>query len=125
MTDTSNQPAGGQGAGSGLDPNIASALSYLCGWVTGLIFVLLEKDNKEVKFHAWQSIFISLFCIAYFVATFILSFIPFVGIILGLLNIFVSLGLLALMVVCMVKAFQGSRLNLPVISELAEKQADK
>lgn len=112
-------------SGSGMDPNVASCLSYLCSWVTGLIFLLIEKDNKEVKFHAWQSIWLSVFTFGYFLASFILSFVPFLAIIFGLINIFVMLGLLVVVIVCMVKAFQGKRLTLPVISDLAEKQANK
>lgn len=111
-------------SGSGLDPNVAGLLCYVCGWVTGLIFLLIEKDNKQVKFHAWQSIFLSLAVIVYFIGTFILSLIPFLGIIFGLLNILVSLGIFAIYIVCAVKAFQGSRLSLPLISDLAEKQTN-
>lgn len=125
MAETPNQTPKSGGQSSGLDPNVASGLSYLCGWLTGLIFLLLEKDNKEVKFHAWQAIWISIFSMGYFVVTFILSFIPFLGLIFGIINILVSLGLLALIIVCMIKAFQGGRLTLPVISELADKQANK
>lgn len=122
MSDT-NQTAPAGGA-SGLDPKLASLLCYLCGWLTGLIFLLIEKDNKTVKFHAWQSIFISIAAIAYFMVTTILSFVPFLGIIFGILNIFISLGLMVLVIICAVKAYQGDRLTLPVISELAEKQAN-
>ena len=48
-----------------LDENIEGLLCYLGIWITGLIFYLLEKDNKFVKFHAMQSIivFLSLFVI--------------------------------------------------------------
>ncbi|MBF0106117.1 MAG: DUF4870 domain-containing protein [Deltaproteobacteria bacterium] len=110
---------------SGLDPHLASALCYLCGWLTGLIFLLIEKDNKTVKFHAWHSIFLSVACIAYFLISTVLSLVPFVGIVFGILNVFVSLGLLVLIVVLIVKAYQGTRFVLPVITELAEKQAQK
>ena len=109
---------------SGLDPNVAGLLCYVCGWLTGLIFLLIEKDNKTVKFHAWQSIFLTLAVLVYFIATFILAFIPILGIIIGLVNILVSLGVFVIYVVCAVKAFQGSRLNLPFISDLADKQVN-
>lgn len=113
-----------QGSG-GLDPKLAGALSYLCGWLSGVIILLMEKENKEVKFHAWQSIFMSLACFAYFMATFILGFVPFLGLIIGLINIFVALGIFAVVIICMVKAFQGSRFTIPVISQYAEQQANK
>lgn len=111
-------------SGSGLDPNVSGLLCYICGWLSGLIFLLIEKDNKTVKYHAWQSIFLSVASLVYFIATFILAFIPFVGIVIGLLNILVSLGLFVVYVICAVKAFQGSRLHLPFIGDLAEKQAN-
>ena len=40
----------------GLDENIASAACYVLGWLTGIIFFLMEKDNKTVRFHAMQSV---------------------------------------------------------------------
>ena len=43
---------------TGIQPNVAALLSYLLGWVTGLIFFLIEKDNKFVRFHAMQSIIV-------------------------------------------------------------------
>ena len=44
---------------TGLEANLAAALSYLVGFVTGIIFLLVEKDNKFVRFHAMQSILLS------------------------------------------------------------------
>jgi uncharacterized membrane protein len=68
---------------TGLEQNTAALLSYLFTWVTGLIFYLLEKDNKYVRFHAMQSIF---FGIAMVVAgvvlvilTTVLRYVPFIG----------------------------------------------
>lgn len=112
-------------SGGGLDPKLAGALSYLCGWLSGVIILLMEKENKEVKFHAWQSIFMSLAAFVYFFVTFILGFVPFVGILIGLINIFVALGLFAVIIICMIKAFQGGRFAIPVISQYAEQQANK
>src|SRR5207248_7890986 len=43
---------------TGLEANLAAALSYLVGFVTGIIFLLIEKDNKFVRFHAMQSTFV-------------------------------------------------------------------
>ena len=51
---TSTNPGGG----TGMDPKIAGLLTYLLGWVTGLIFLLIEKDDSFVKFHAWQSVLV-------------------------------------------------------------------
>jgi uncharacterized membrane protein len=46
----------------GLDQNIAGALCYLFGWVTGLVFYLIEKDNSFVRYHAMQSIWFGAAC---------------------------------------------------------------
>src|SRR4026207_1367609 len=44
---------------TGFDANLAAALSYLVGFVTGVIFLLVEKENKFVRFHAMQSTLVS------------------------------------------------------------------
>lgn len=112
---------GGQ-QGSGLQSNVASCLCYVCCAFSGLVFLLIEKNDPEVKFNAWQSVFLTLACIAYSFATFILGFIPFLAIIIGFINIVVGLGMLAVVVACAIKAYQGQRLSIPVISDLAQKQ---
>jgi len=92
---------------TGLEENVAALLSYVVGWITGLIFFLIEKDSKFVKFHAMQSIIT-------FGACAILSFVPF-------LNWIVWILALILWIVLMVKAYQGQKFKLPGIGDLAEK----
>ena len=58
---------------TGIQPNVAALLAYLLGVVSGLIFFLIEKENKFVKFHAMQSIIVSG---GLFVVSFVLMFIP-------------------------------------------------
>ena len=53
-TEQPSQPVKKSSAGS--DENIASLLCYAGWWVTGVIFLIIEKDSKTVKFNAWQSI---------------------------------------------------------------------
>ncbi|RPJ62410.1 MAG: DUF4870 domain-containing protein [Dehalococcoidia bacterium] len=100
---------------TGLEENVAALLSYVVGWVTGLIFFLIEKDSKFVKFHAMQSIitFGGLMVISW-----ILTIIPVIGWVIGMI-----LGILAfvLWIVLMVKAYKGERYKLPFIGDLAEK----
>jgi uncharacterized membrane protein len=93
---------------TGLQENVAGLLCYLGGWITGIIFFLIEKENKFVRFHAIQSIAVS-------VVIMILSFIPLVNIIAGLLG-------LILWIVLMMKAYQGKLFKLPVIGDFAAKQ---
>jgi uncharacterized membrane protein len=111
MTDT-------RSTSTGLEENVAGLLSYLGWWITGIIFLLLEPDNKFVRFHALQSIvvlgFINL-------VGWGLKFLPLVGDWLG--NVVWLIGI-ALWVVLMVKAYQGVRYKLPVAGDLAERWAD-
>lgn len=105
--------------GTGLQENIAGMLSYLFGWVTGIIFLLLEPNKKFVRFHAMQSIVVfGAFSIVYF----ILWFIPIIGWIINWL-----LGVLAfvLWIVLMVRAYQGQTWKVPVLGNMAEKWASK
>ncbi len=102
---------------TGLDENVAGLLCYVLGWLTGLVFLLLEKDNKFVRFHAVQSI-VTFGAIT--VIQIILMFIPWIGWILGII---VWLLTLVLWIVLMVKAYQGQMYKLPVAGEIASKQA--
>ena len=102
-----------------LDENVAGALCYVLGWVTGIIFYIMEKDNKFVRFHAMQSIivFLPLFIIIG-IFQWTLWFIPFVGWVISWL-----IGILGfiLWLVLMLKAYQGEKFKLPVVGDMAEK----
>ncbi|MFC1955985.1 DUF4870 domain-containing protein [Chloroflexota bacterium] len=103
--------------GSGLQQNVAGFLCYVLGWITGIIFLIIEKENKFVRFHAIQSIVVFG---AYTVLAIILNFIPVIGWILGML-----FGIVAfiLWIVLMLKAYQGQLYKLPVAGNIAENQA--
>jgi uncharacterized membrane protein len=100
---------------TGLEDNIAGLLCYVLTWLTGLVFFLIEKDSKFVKFHAMQSIvtFVSLMVICW-----ILNVIPLIG---GLLAGLVGLLMLVLWIILMIKAYQGEKFKLPFFGDLAEK----
>ena len=104
---------------TGLPENIAGLLCYLLGWVSGLVFYLLEKQSDFVKYHATQSVIVfgtlTLGSIA-------LGTVPFIG---GLLAPLLSLLALALWIILMIKAFQHTRYKLPWAGDLAEKYARK
>ncbi len=107
----------------GLEPNLAAALSYLVCLVTGIVFFLMEKENKFVRFHAMQSILFYAALIVLYVAVFVLSNIPFIGLIFWFLFIPIGIGGFVLWIVLMIKAYQGERFKLPLIGDLAEKHA--
>lgn len=102
---------------TGMEENVAGLLCYLLGWVTGLIFLLIEKDSKFVKFHAIQSLVVFG---AYTVLVIILQFIPFVGWILSTI-----VGIIAFIfwIILMVKAYQGAMYKLPISGDIAEKNS--
>jgi uncharacterized membrane protein len=101
---------------TGIQPNIAALLAYVLGFVSGLIFFLIEKNNRFVRFHALQSIVVFA---ALFVAQWVLTFIPVLGdLVSGLLAL---LGVV-LWIVLMVKAYQGEMFKLPVAGDFVEKK---
>lgn len=100
---------------TGLQPNVAAALSYLLGILTGIIFFVIEKDNRFVKFHAMQSILV---WAAVFVAYIVLMFIPIIGWIIAL---FLWIGVLVLWLLLMWKAYQVEWFKLPILGDMAEK----
>lgn len=104
------------GSSTNLDPKVAACLSYVLCWVTGLIFLLIEKENRFVKFHAWQSLitFGGLTVIAV-----VAGIIPFLG---AMIVTLIQILAIVLWIVLMVKAYQGEWFRLPVAGEIAENQ---
>jgi uncharacterized membrane protein len=119
---------------TGLDENVAALLSYIAGWVSGLIFFLIEKDSRLVRFHAMQSILLNaaaivvgiVLWVVWAFGTIIFASISdvlgsLVGLVLGLLIFVFWLGMLIALVMCLIKAFQNQYFKLPVIGNFAEK----
>jgi uncharacterized membrane protein len=127
------QPAGApppQAASGGLTDNVASFLCYLVGIITGILFLVLEpyNKNKNIRFHAFQSIFFGIAIFALWIISFILDailgFIPVVGwILMILIHLAIALGGFIVWIMLMVKAYQGQKWVLPIVGPLAEKQA--
>jgi uncharacterized membrane protein len=99
--------------------NFSGALCYLLGWFTGLIFLFVEPNNKYIRFHAMQSIIVSVVVMVIF---FVLSWLPITTWVIS--GVF---GLLAfiLWIVLMVKAYQGQMFKLPIAGDLADKWSNK
>jgi len=117
-----------------MDENIASALAYVLFWLTGIIFFVIEKENKTVRFHAMQSIltFIPLQIIAWIVGwigapsaswsyTGYYSYNPGIPALLWLSWIIWALTII-LWLILMIKAYQGEKFKLPIVGDIAEKQ---
>ncbi len=108
--------------GTGLDQNIAALLSYVLGWVTGIVFYIIDKDNEYVRYHAMQSIIVfGAFTITQMVLG-TLSLIPFIGVVFWIGQMIVGLLGFVLWIICMVKAYQGERFKLPIAGDMAERQ---
>lgn len=99
----------------GLDKNIVAMLCYVGVWVTGLIFLLIEKDDKEIRFHAMQSL----------MAFGILTLVPFVPIVGWILSPLTMIASFIVWVVSVYKAYQGEKFKLPVVGNWAESQVKK
>jgi uncharacterized membrane protein/ribosomal protein L40E len=109
------------GTSVGLEPNLAGLLCYALGWITGVIFFLLEKENKFVRFHALQSIVtFGAFTVLWIVFS-ILTYIRYIGTLFEVLNILSGILAFVLWIVLMVKAYQGEKYKLPVAGDMAEK----
>lgn len=103
----------------GLSANVAGLLCYVGFWVSGIVFLVIEKKSKFVKFHAWQSIMT--FGVLT-VASLVLGWIPIIGLvfdwIIGILG-------LVLWIVLMIQAGTGKMWKLPWVGNWAERQASK
>jgi uncharacterized membrane protein len=100
---------------TGLAENVAGLLCYVIGWVSGIVFLIIEPENKFVRFHAFQSIII--FAIIS-VAAIVFSPIPILGMIISWI---LSVVGFVLWIVLMVMAVQGKKYMLPWAGNLAEK----
>jgi|SRR3989344_3154671 len=102
---------------------LMGALSYLLGPVTGIIFLVMEKKNAYVRFHAMQS---TILFGAIFLISIALGLIPVLGWIVALiLSPLLTLVSFILWLVLMWKAYNGEKYKLPYIGDLAEKQLAK
>lgn len=130
-------PMGGAAAASALGPtsmgmqaNVEAGLSYLVGWITGLIFFFGEKQNRFVRFNAMQSILLyAALTVLYIVIDVLAAALAFSGLgflflLFGLLVWVIGLGGFVLWLILMINAFQGKSIKLPVIGDYAEKYAN-
>ncbi len=98
----------------GIEENLEGALCYLLGFITGIVFYVLEPKNRFVRFHAMQSIIIFL---PLFIISFVLGFIPVIGWIIGTL---LWILVLILWLILMIKAYQGILFKIPIAGDIAQ-----
>jgi uncharacterized membrane protein len=106
---------------AGLNENSTCGLAYLT-FIPAIIFLVTAPYNQSanVRFHSWQSIFLAIAVIASMFLHIVLMIIPIIGFLLSLL---ISLGFFVLWLILMINAFNGKRINIPFLSDLAAKQA--
>lgn len=94
---------------TGLDENVAAFLCYLFGFITGIVFLVVERKSSFVRFHAMQS---TITFLGLFVISIILGWIPVIGVLILVLT-------LILWLLLMIKALQGIRYALPIVGKMA------
>lgn len=104
---------------TGMDENVAALLTYVLGLVTGIIFLIIEKESKLVRFHAFQSILVSA---VYIILGMILGLIPFIG---WLIELLLAPIFFILWLVLLYQAYQGKWFKLPIVGDFAEEQSNK
>lgn len=103
----------------GISENLTAVIAYAVSFISGFIILILEKENKFVRFHAMQS-FATFLLLT--LLSFVCGFIPFIGGIgVRVINITTSI----LWILCMFKAFKGEIFKVPVIGDVVEKQINK
>jgi uncharacterized membrane protein len=118
-------------ASAGMTNNVAGMLCYILGIITGVVFLVLEpyKSNRFVRFHAFQSIFFSVVCIAFSMiwSFFFLTvlFTPGLGLwgLFSLFGLLIRLAMFVGWIFLMIKAYNNEEFKLPIIGDLAAKQA--
>ena len=123
---------------TGLDENVAALLSYVFTWLSGLVFFLIEKESRLVRFHAMQALLLGasaiILGIVLWVAWVILLIIAtqisdvltmLLNLVFMLLMAAFYIGLLIAWVLCMIKAYGRQYFKLPVLGNFAEKFSTK
>jgi uncharacterized membrane protein len=113
---------------TGIEPNVAAAMSYLLGPITGILFLLVEKTNRFIRFHAAQSTLVGAFFIILSVGigivTRVVAFVPVFGwLVVLLLTLGVALVAFVFWVVLMYRAYTGEEWKLPLAGDVARKMA--
>jgi len=115
----------------GMGSNVAGFLSYLFGFITGIIFLIVKREDKFVRYHAWQSIIVfgTLFImdIAFFIADVVFISIPVIGWIFGVFSILISIGLallnLIIWIYLMMQAYSGKMPSFPIAGRIERSLA--
>ena len=107
----------GERSSTGLDANMAAALAYLAGFITGIVLLIIEKESRFVRFHAMQS---TVVFVAVLIISVVINSIPILGAFLYAFLLFPAVVIIWL--VLMFKAYNRETFKLPLAGDFAEKQ---
>jgi uncharacterized membrane protein len=120
MSDPGTLPPSAENSKLKIDPNLAGALCYLFGCISGILFFVLETDNKRVRFHALQSIL--LFTSLSFLQIGSIFMAIFTDVqVFSVLNGILGLAYFVLWLIMVIRTYQGHDIKLPVIGDFAQK----
>ncbi len=106
---------------TGMEPKIAVLISYIFSLVGGLIFWLIEKENKFVKWNALQAFITGIIIAIIAIIMAIFSWIPILGWIILVICWIAYIAILVVLIVAIVKAFQGNTYRIPGVCKLTDK----
>ncbi len=114
-----------QGTTGGMADNVAGMLAYIT-IIPAIVFLVVEPYNKNrfIRFHSFQNLFYCVALIVIWVGLSVLSVVPGLIFLTLPLHLVVWLGSFIVWIILLIKAFQGQMFKLPVIGDLAEKQAN-
>jgi uncharacterized membrane protein len=109
---------------TGLSDDAASGIAYIT-FIPAIIFLATAPYNQKrlIRFHSWQSIFLTVAYVVVQIALTILGHIPFLGLIFGFVGMLIGLGFFILWLIVLIKTFNGQMFKIPVIGDFADKQA--
>lgn len=121
----STAPTPASPASGGMTDNTAGMLAYIT-IIPAIIFLVMEPYNKNkfVRFHAWQNIFFAIALTVLWIGLAIIGMIPIIGWLTIVLWPLVGLAALVVWILLLIKANKGEKWKLPIIGDLAEKQAN-
>ena len=101
----------------GIDANLVAVLAYIAGFVSGITFLVLERDSKFVRFHAMQS---TILFVVIAILSVVINLIPLLGVMVTMFLLWPATVILWL--ILMGKAYQWEKFKLPIIGDIAEQQ---
>ena len=108
-----------------LHENLAAALAYVGIFFTGIVVLVMEKENKFVRFAALQSTVFFLAVMVFFWVTGVFAMIPLLGILIGLIRSLLGIGIFVIWLYLMFSAYKGQAVKLPIIGQICWDQVDK